>query len=95
MVKSIRNRLEDEFNTSEEQNSFTAGKSGKDKLLTIRQLLKNSFIIIKDMHTIFIDLEKEYDSNPRKFLWNAMEIATISKPVINLVKLLTKLIYVR
>jgi hypothetical protein len=35
---------------------------------------------------IFVDLEKAYDSVPRKMLWKALEMKSISEPLINIIK---------
>lgn len=88
--KIISNRVEGEYKTSEEQCGFTAGKSGVDHLFTIRQLLQKSHEKMKDIHMIFIDLEKAYDSVPRKLMWKTMETANISRPIISLIRLIYK-----
>lgn len=88
--KLIRNRLEDKFDTSEERRSFKALKAGTDHFFIIKQILYKIYDKMKEIHMIFIDLEKAYDNIPKKLLWKAMEITNISKPVINLVKLVYK-----
>lgn len=89
MRKTIRNWLEDKFNTSEEWLSFKALKAGTDHLFIIKQILHKIYDKMKE-NMIFIDLEKAYDNFPKKLLWKAMKITNISKPVINLVKLIYK-----
>ena len=84
----IRNRLEDQFRTPGEQCGFTAGKSCVDHIFTLRQILEKAKTKEKEIHMIFIDLQKAYDTVPRKLLYKALREAGIDESLIIAIKLL-------
>lgn len=82
----IKNRLEEEFQQAEEQCGFTMGKSCIDHIFTLRQLLEKQAAKARRLDMIFIDLEKAYDSVPRKLLWTALGMAGINKNTTAIIK---------
>jgi hypothetical protein len=78
----IKNWIEDHYKGNEEQSGFTKGRSTVDHIFTIRQILEKSNMQQEDISLIFYDLEKAYDSVPRKLLWKALEKANVSQSVI-------------
>lgn len=70
----------------EEQSGFRPGRSCTDNLFCIKQLIEKSLAHGSEMHIIFIDLKKAYDSVPISKLWVAMEENKIPTQYINAVK---------
>lgn len=84
----ITNRLEHiiEGKISEDQAGFTKGKSCMDHIFSLRQITEKSYAKGQEIHLIFVDLEKAYDSVPIIKLWDAMEDIGIDLPIISLIR---------
>jgi hypothetical protein len=82
----IKNWIENHYKGNEEQSSFTKGRSTVDHIFTIRQILEKCNMQQEDISFIFYDLEKAYDSVPRKLLWQALEKANESQSVIQIIR---------
>ena len=78
-VRIIKQHVEDEYNNTEEQCGFTAGRSCIDHIFTLRMLVDECREKNKEIDFIFVDLEKAYDSIPRKLLWQALREASIKE----------------
>jgi hypothetical protein len=68
----IKHRLRGVTNVTKNQFSFMPGRSTMDAIFLIRQLIERCREQKKDLHIIFIDLEKTYDKVPRNFMWWAL-----------------------
>jgi hypothetical protein len=68
----IKHRLRGVTNVTKNQFSFMLGRSTMDAIFLIRQLIERCREQKKDLHIIFIDLEKTYDKVPRNFMWWAL-----------------------
>ena len=55
-------------------------------IFLIRQLMERCREQMKDMHMIFIDLEKAYDKVPRNVMWWALQKHKVSSKYITLIK---------
>jgi hypothetical protein len=82
----IKHRLEEDYVSSEEQCGFTTGRSCIDHIFTLRQILEKCQEKTKQIGIVYIDIEKAYDSVPRKLLWQALEQASISEHIIDILK---------
>jgi hypothetical protein len=82
----IKHRLEEEYVSLEEQCSFITGRSCIDHIFTLRQILEKCQEKFKQIGMIFIDIEKSYDSIPKKLLWQVLEQASISEHIIDILK---------
>jgi hypothetical protein len=56
-----------------------------DHIFAIRQILEKCNMQQEDISLLFYDLEKAYDSVPRKLLWQALEKANFNQSVIQIV----------
>ena len=61
-----------------------------DHIFTMRQILEKTKMKEKEVHLIFIDLQKAFDIVPQKLLYKALEKAGIDKSLINVIRLIYK-----
>jgi hypothetical protein len=82
----IKHRLEEEYVSLEEQCGFMTGRSCTDHISILRQILEKCQEKSKQIGIVFIDTEKACDSVPRKLLWQAIEQASISEHIVDILK---------
>jgi hypothetical protein len=82
----IENPLRGVTNITENQFEFMPGKSTMEAIFLIRQLMERCREKKKDMHIIFIDLEKAYDKVPMNVMWWALQKHKVSSKYITLIK---------
>ena len=71
---------------SENQFGFMPGRSTMEAIHLLRQLIERNRERNKDLHMVFIDLEKAYDRVPRDVLWWTMMKKGVSLKYINIIK---------
>jgi hypothetical protein len=84
--KTIEHRLRGVTNVTKNQFGFMLGRSTIEAIFLIRQLMERCKEQRKDLHMIFIDLEKAYDNVPRNVLWWALQKHKVSTKCITLIK---------
>jgi hypothetical protein len=82
----IEHRLRGVTNITKNQFGFMPGRSTMEAVLLIRKLMWRSREQKKDMHMVFIDLEKAYDKVPRNVMWWALQKHKVSSKYITLNK---------
>ncbi|KAL6538155.1 hypothetical protein OROGR_012143 [Orobanche gracilis] len=82
----IEHRLRRSVKISENQFGFMPGRSTMEAIHLMRQLMEYYTDKKRDLHMIFIDLEKTYDKVPREILWWALMRKGISKKYIDIIK---------
>jgi hypothetical protein len=82
----IEHRLRGVTNVTENQFGFMPEKSTMEVIFLIRQLMERCRKQKKDVHMIFIDLEKAYDKVPRNVMWWALQKHKVSSKYITLIK---------
>ncbi|KAL6507200.1 hypothetical protein OROHE_022099 [Orobanche hederae] len=82
----IEQRIRKCVKITENQFGFMSGRSTMEAIYLIRQLMEYYRDQKKDLHMVFIDLEKAYDKVPREVLWWALAKKGISRKYIDIIK---------
>ncbi|WP_375667144.1 RNA-directed DNA polymerase, partial [Bartonella sp. AC326YNZD] len=82
----IENRLRRETTISENQFGFMPGRSTMEAIYLLRKLMERYREAKKDLHMIFIDLEKTYEKVPRNLIWWALQRKKVTSRYIELIQ---------
>jgi len=82
----IEHRLRSITTVSDNQFGFMPGRSTMEALYLLRRLMEKYREKKKDIHMVFIDLEKAYDRVPRRIIWSMLEKKGVTKRYIEVIK---------
>ena len=86
--KILKAKIEEEWqeHEAEEQAGFRAGRSTIDHLFTIIHVIEKKKGVGQELHLVFVDLQKAYDSVPLMKLWEALNKRGFSGGLISAIK---------
>ena len=82
----VEARLRSKVGFSEQQYGFMPGRSTADALFALRLLMEKYREGQKELHCVFVDLEKAYDRVPREELWYCMRKSGVAEKYVQVVQ---------
>ena len=82
----IENRLRGTVTMSDQQFGFMPGRSTTDAIFALMQLMEKCREVQRNLHCVFIDLEKAYDRGPQMEVWNCLREKGVGEKVIRLIQ---------
>lgn len=86
--KILRDLIETEYSSyeEEEQCGFRAGRSCTDNVFCLKQVIEKKTALNQEVHIIFVDLQKAYDTVPINKLWQVLQESNINYTLIRALK---------
>ena len=82
----IERRLRRDLTFCNQQYGFMPGKSTTDALFALRVLMEKYRKGQKELHCVFVDLEKAYDKVPREEVWYCMRKSGLAEKYVRIVQ---------
>ena len=82
----IEARLRDIVEISKQQYRVLPGKGTTDAMFALKMLVEKYREGQRELHCVFVDLEKAYDRVPREELWHSMRTSGIMKKYVRVVQ---------
>ena len=82
----IEARLRDRVEISKQQYEFMPGKGSADAMFALRMLMEKYRESQRDLHCVFVNLEKAHDKVPREEMWYCMKKSGIVEKYVQLVQ---------
>ena len=82
----VEKRLRSDLKFSNQQYGFMPGKSTTDALFALRVLMEKYREGQKELHCVFVDLEKAYDKVPREEVWYCMRKSGLAEKYARIVQ---------
>lgn len=84
----LRDLIEIEYSAEEEeeQSGFRAGRSCTDNVFCLKQIIEKKLNTNQEVHLMYVDLKKAYDSVPLKKLWEILQETNINQTLITTLK---------
>ena len=82
----IERRLRSDLKFSNQHYGFMPGKSTTDALFALRVLMEKYREGQKELHCVFVDLEKAYDKVPREEVWYCMRKSGLAEKYVRIVQ---------
>ena len=82
----VEKRLRSDLKFSNQQYGFMPGKSTTDALFALRVLMEKYREGQKELHCVFVDLEKAYDKVPREEVWYCMRKSGLAEKYVIIVQ---------
>jgi Reverse transcriptase (RNA-dependent DNA polymerase) len=88
----IEHHLRKLTTVSKNQFGFMLGRSTMEAIFLIRQLMERHRKQKKDLHMIFIDLEKAYDKILRNIMWWTLKRKLVPTKYVTLLRICTQIL---
>ena len=79
-------RVREEVTISEEQRGFMPGRSTREAIFALRQLYEKYNEKQRPLHSIFVDLEKAFNTVPRDLVWTCLRKKNCSEMYIRAIQ---------
>lgn len=91
----LRDLIEIEYSAEEEeeQSGFRAGRSCTDNVFCLKQIIEKKLNTNQEVHLMYVDLKKAYDSVPLKKLWEILQETNINQTLITALKNLYRILH--
>ncbi|KAL6527094.1 hypothetical protein OROGR_016184 [Orobanche gracilis] len=83
---SANSGVRKEVDISENQFGFMPGRSSTEAIHLVRRLMEKFRERRRDLHMVFIDLEKTYDSISRDVIWRSVEEKRVSLQYVRVIQ---------